>query len=91
MKEFIASDDLSSSKANVPLENVANTMFIGGLYMGTLSIYLGSDNDRKPFMMIYDTGSALTCVASKLCNDIGCKKAHQYDRHSSETFSEIGK
>lgn len=71
-------------KAHVPLTNVANTMFIGELQVGSAS-------GRNSFDVIFDTGSALTCVASELCKDIGCMKSKRYDRKASNSFHEIGK
>ena len=59
-------------------------MFIGELKVGT-------HNGKNIFQVIFDTGSALTCINSKRCNDIGCRKSHQYDRARSKTFQEIGR
>jgi hypothetical protein len=59
-------------------------MFIGALQVGT-------EKDKNTFNVIFDTGSALTCITSKLCHDIGCRRSNQYDRHRSTTFGEIGK
>ena len=70
--------------ASVPMNNVANTMFIGELKVGT-------HTGKNIFQVIFDTGSALTCINSKRCNDIGCRKSHQYDRARSKTFQEIGR
>lgn len=71
-------------RGKVPLENVGNTMFIGPLKVGT-------DEGANVFNVIFDTGSALTCITSKLCHDIGCTRSKQYDRKKSATFGEIGK
>jgi hypothetical protein len=62
------------------LQNVGNTMFVGALGVGA----------QTDFRVIFDTGSALTCINSKKCNDIGCRRSHQYDRSKSSTFKEIG-
>lgn len=59
-------------------------MFIGALQVGT-------DKGKNEFNVIFDTGSALTCITSKLCHDIGCRRSNQYDRHRSKTFDEIGR
>ena len=61
----------------MPLTNLANTMFVGELNVGS---------NEKPFNVIFDTGSALTCIASELCKDIGCQRSNRYDRKSSQTF-----
>lgn len=44
-------------KAHVPLTNAMNTMFVGGLGIGT--------DANNQFSMIFDTGSAIICVASE--------------------------
>lgn len=83
----ISKEDMSKIdkvRGKVPLENVGNTMFIGPLKVGT-------DEGANTFNVIFDTGSALTCITSKLCHDIGCTRSKQYDRKKSSTFGEIGK
>jgi cathepsin D len=54
------------------------------VFIGALKV--GSHTKQNVFNVIFDTGSALTCINSKRCNDIGCKRAHQYDRARSTTF-----
>ena len=63
---------------------MANTMFIGELSVG-------NEEENNKFEVIFDTGSALTCIASELCKDIGCLKSRRYNRKNSDTFEEIGK
>ena len=70
--------------ATLALSYVANTMFTGFLSVGT-------EKNNNKFEVIFDTGSALTCIASELCNDIGCRKSRRYNREMSKTFNEIGK
>ncbi|CAD8192015.1 unnamed protein product [Paramecium pentaurelia] len=70
--------------ADVPLTNIANTMFIGKLQ-------IGSAKGKNTFDVIFDTGSALTCIASEQCKDIGCQKSKRYNRVESKSFNEIGK
>ncbi|CAD8191085.1 unnamed protein product [Paramecium pentaurelia] len=70
--------------ADVPLTNIANTMFIGELQVG-------SAQGKNAFDVIFDTGSALTCIASEQCKDIGCQKSKRYNRAESQSFNEIGK
>lgn len=59
------------------------------MFTGELTV--GTQKGRNAFDVIFDTGSALTCIASKKCHDIGCRRAKQYDRDRSNTFEEIGK
>lgn len=47
-----------SVHASIELTNVANTMFIGELSVGT-------EEGNNKFEVIFDTGSALTCIASE--------------------------
>ena len=51
-------EESESVHATIGLTNVANTMFIGELSVGT-------EEGNNKFEVIFDTGSALTCIASE--------------------------
>lgn len=59
------------------------------MFIGELQI--GSAKGKNTFDVIFDTGSALTCIASVQCKDIGCQKSKRYNRAESKSFNEIGK